>query len=83
MLTNLYHSLVVFYLLSGFRKRYDYQTALLRMIENGKFSNGYGDIVGSVAIDFSNALDSLPRGLLIAEVHAYGVDLPSCKLISS
>ena len=29
------------------------------------------------------AFDSLPHGLLIAKLHAYGVDLSSCKLLAS
>ena len=40
-------------------------------------------MVGSVAIDLSKAFDSLPRGLLIVKIHAYGVSLSSGKLIAS
>ena len=70
-------------LLSGFRKKYSCQTALIRMIESWKSVMDSGDMVSSVAIDLSKAFDSLPHGLLIAKIHAYGVSLSSCKLIAS
>ena len=70
-------------LFSGFRKKYSCQTSLLRMIESWKSALYSGDMVGSVAIDLSKAFDSLPHGLLIAKIHAYGVSLSSCKLIAS
>ena len=69
--------------LSGFRQRYSCQTSLLRMIEDWKSELDNGNIIGTVDIDLSKAFDSLPHGLLIAKLHAYGVDLSSCKLLAS
>ena len=69
--------------LSGFRQIYSCQTSLLRMIEDWKSELDNGNIIGTVAIDLSKAVDSLPHGLLIANLHAYGVDLSSCKLPAS
>ena len=40
-------------------------------------------MVGTVAVDLSIAFDSLPHGLLIAKLVAYGMDIKSCQLISS
>ena len=40
-------------------------------------------MVGSIAIDLSRAFDSLPHGLLLAKIYAYGVNIESCKLIAS
>ena len=40
-------------------------------------------MVGSMAIDLSKAFDSLPHGLLIAKIQAYGVSLSPCELIAS
>ena len=61
--------------LSGFRQKYSCQSTLLRMIEEWKSALDNGDMVGSIAIDLSRAFDSLPHGLLLVKVHAYGVNI--------
>ena len=67
--------------LSGFRKGYRCQSALLRMIEDWKCSLHNGNNVETIAVDLSKAFDSLPIGLLVAKLFAYGVTLPACKLL--
>ena len=69
--------------LSGFRKGYSCQSTLLRMIEDWKSSLDNGNNVGTIAVDLSKAFDSLPHGLLVAKLFAYGVTLPACKLLCS
>ena len=69
--------------LSGFRQKYSCQSTLLRMIEEWKSALDNGNMVGSIAIDLSRAFDSLPHGLLLAKIYAYGVNIESCKLIAS
>ena len=69
--------------LSGFRQKYSCQSTLLRMIEEWKSALDNGNIVGNIAIDLSRAFDSLPHGLLLAKIYAYGVNIESCKLIAS
>ena len=69
--------------LSGFRQKYSCQSTLLRMIEEWKSALDNGNMVGSIAIDLSRTFDSLPHGLLLAKVYAYGVNIESCKLIAS
>ena len=69
--------------LSGFRQKYSCQSTLLRMIEEWKLALDNGNMVGSIAIDLSRAFDSLPHGLLLAKLYAYGVNIESCKLIAS
>ena len=69
--------------LSGFRQKYSCQSTLLRMIKEWKSALDNGNMVGSIAIDLSRAFDSLPHGLLLAKIYAYGVNIESCKLIAS
>ena len=69
--------------LSNFIHKYSCQTTLVRMIEEWKQALDNGKMVGTVAAYLSKAFDSLPHGLLIAKSIAYGVDIKSCKLISS
>ena len=69
--------------LSGFRQKHSCQSTLLRMIEEWKSALDNGNMVGSIALDLSRAFDSLPHGLLLAKIYAYGVNIESCKLIAS
>ena len=69
--------------LSGYRKVFSTQQALLSLIE--KWENildkkGYG---GAVLMDLSKAFDTLDHDLLIAKLHAYGFTRESLKLIKS
>ena len=53
------------------------------MIEKWRKSlNEYGAF-GAVLTDLSKAFDCLPHELLVAELQAYGVDIPSLKLLHS
>ena len=69
--------------LSGFRQKYSCQSTLLWVIEEWKSALDNGNMVGSIAIDHSRAFDSLPHGLLLAKIYAYGINIESCKLIVS
>ena len=69
--------------LSGFRKGYSCQSTLLRMIQDWKSSLDNGKNVGTIAVDLSKAFDSLPHGLLVAKLFAYGIELPAYKLLCS
>ena len=69
--------------LSGFRPTYRCQTILLKMIEDLKKCIHTGKMVGTISVDLGKAFDSLPHGLLIAKLSAYGVDFNYCKLLAS
>ena len=52
-------------------------------MEEWKSALDKGNMVGSIAIDLRRAFDSLPHGLLLAKMYAYGVNIESCKLTAS
>ena len=80
---SLYFEKIFSKFLSGFRKGYSCQSTLLRMIQDWKTYLDNGNNVGTIAVDLSKAFDSLPHGLLVAKLFAYGVELPACKLLCS
>ena len=75
---NIFHEL-----LCAFRKKYSYQSTLVKMIEDWKESLDKNNVIGALFMDLSKAFDSLPHGLLIAKFKAYGLSLSACDLLSS
>ena len=53
------------------------------MIEKWRGSLDQGRAYESLLTDLSKAFDCLPHELIIAKLYAYGVDIPSLKLIKS
>ena len=53
------------------------------MIEKWRKSLDEGGAFGALLTNLSKAFDCLPHELLIAKLHAYGVDIPSLKLLHS
>ena len=70
-------------LMSAYRKRYNCQDVLLKLVESWRHDLDNKNSVGSVMMDLSRAFDSMPRGLLLAKLRAYGVDINACKLLYS
>jgi len=70
-------------LLSGFRKGYSTQHALLHMLHNWHTELDKGNFVASVLMDLSKAFDCINHELLLAKLHAYGLSKPALKLIQS
>ena len=67
--------------LSAYRAGYDCQHVILQLTEFWCQSLDKGNCVGTVAMDLSKAFDSMPHGLLIAKLSAYGVSRHACNLI--
>ena len=67
----------------GFRKGFCVVNCLLPMIEKWRESLDQGGAYGALLTDLSKAFDCLPHELIIAKLYAYGVDIPSLKLINS
>ena len=67
----------------GFRKGYSMINALLPMIEQWRKSLDAVGAFGALLTDLFKAFDCLPHELLIAKLHASGVDIPSLNLLHS
>ena len=69
--------------MSGYRKGYKTQYALMALLENWKKSFDNHGYAGLVIMDLSKALDTINYGLLIAKLHAYGFTNPALKMVYS
>ena len=67
----------------GSRKGYNVINTLLPMIEKWRKFLDAGGAFGALLTDLSKALDCLPNELLIAKLHAYGVNVLPLKLLHS
>ena len=65
----------------GYRNEYSAQFALVALIEKFKESLDKGGYAGAMLMDLSKAFDTINHDLLIAKLHAYGVDKKSLSLI--
>ena len=69
-------------LLLGFRKGYNAQHALFRLLEKFKVSLDEGGKAGAVLMDLSKAFDCIRHGLLITKLHAYGFSHEALSFIN-
>ena len=67
----------------GFRKGYNTQQCLLKMLEKWKRSVDEGKVFGALLTDLFKAFDWLDHELLIAKLNAYGFSLPALRLINN
>ena len=67
----------------GFRKVFSVLTTLLSMTEKWEESLDSGGNFGALLTKLSKAFDCLSHDLLVAKLHASGLDMPSLKLLHS
>ena len=67
----------------GFRSRYSTQHAILNLLSKWQTCLDKSGVVGTILMDLSKAFDCLPHDLILAKLHAYGVDANSLKLLQS
>ena len=60
--------------LSAYRKNYNTQHVLLRLLEEWKEHLDNNKTVGGISMDLSKAFDCVPHDLLLAKLAAYGID---------
>ena len=60
--------------LSGYRKNYNTQHVLLRLLEEWREHLDNNKTVGGILMDLSKAFDCVPHDLLLAKLAAYGID---------
>ena len=65
----------------GFRKGYGNQHCLLLMLEVWKEATDNNKALGALLTDHSKAFDCLSHDLLIAKLHAYGIDIHSLNIL--
>ena len=69
--------------LCGYRRGFSAQYALVSLIEKWKASLDKKGFAGAILMDLSKAFDTINHELLIAELHAYGINKESLKILLS
>ena len=64
------------------RSGYSTQHDLSNLLFNWQICLDKSGVVGTILMDLSKAFDCLPHDLIIAKLHAYGLDHDSLRLIS-
>ena len=67
--------------MSAYRSGYSTNHVLIRLIENWRHALDNNLFTGTVLMDLSKAFNCIPHGLLIAKLHAYGLDFDTLMFL--
>lgn len=81
-LDQLYSEILSDYI-SAYKRHYGCETSLMRLTEDWKRSLDNKQIVAMISMDLSKAFDTIPHGLFLAKLKAYGVNGRSCMLFKA
>lgn len=70
-------------LLCAYRKKYSTEHLLIKLLDSWKWALDNDLFCGTILMDLTKAFDCMPHGLLVAKMHAYGVNDEACKFICS
>ena len=68
-------------LMSAYRSGYSTNHVLIRLIENWRHALDNNLFIGAVLMDLLNTFDCIPHDLLIAKLHAYGLDFDTVTFL--
>ena len=72
---------LLYRLQSGFRKRYSFETALIRLLDQILFNLDRNNVSCLVLVDYSKAFDLIDNKILLAKLNIYGIDSTNLKLL--
>ena len=67
--------------ISAYRRHCSCETSLMRLTEDWRCSLDNKQIVAVISMDLSKAFDTIPHGLLLTKLKAYGVNSRSCSFL--
>ena len=67
--------------ISAYRRHCSCETSLMRLTEDWRCSLDNKQIVAVISMDLSKAFDTIPHGLLLPKLKAYGVNSRSCSFL--
>ncbi len=69
-------------MLCAYRTKYGTEHVLIKLIDSWKFVLDNNNFVGTIPMDLSKTFDCIPHGLLVADMHAYGLGVNACEFMS-
>ncbi len=75
---NIFHEM-----LCAYRKKYGCQHVIVKLVDSWKFALDNDMFAGTLLMDLSKCFDSIPHGLTIAKMKAYGLSDEACHFMAT